>query len=90
MEKIEWDNENEVQKNVSPHMETLTKETLTLQRVLSKYLPALSVRMIVGAVCVSYKEQWSKAFKGAAIRTEAGQARRASSSRTCHCWLTNV
>ncbi|TAQ87777.1 hypothetical protein B7494_g3887 [Chlorociboria aeruginascens] len=75
MEKIKWDNKDEVQVNVSPHMETLTKEALTLQRVLSKYLPALSVRMIVRRVFVSYKEQWSKTFEGAVIRTEAGQAR---------------
>ncbi|KAF2254801.1 Vps54-domain-containing protein [Trematosphaeria pertusa] len=47
-----WDDEGEVQGN-----------TLTLQRVLSKYLPALSVRMIVGRVFVRYKEQWSKAFE---------------------------
>lgn len=67
--------EDEVQRNVSPHMETLTKETLTLQRVLSKYLPALSVRMIVGQVFLSYREHWSKAFEGATVRTEAGKAR---------------
>ncbi|KAH8703906.1 Vps54-like protein-domain-containing protein [Talaromyces proteolyticus] len=75
MEKVKWDDEDEVQRNVSPHMETLTKEALTLHRVLNKYLPALNVRMIVGRVFVSYKEQWSKAFESAAIRTEAGQAR---------------
>jgi vacuolar protein sorting-associated protein 54 len=75
MGKIKWDDEDEVQRNVSPHMETLTKEALTLQRVLSKYLPAVTVRIIIGRVFVSYEEQWSKAFEGAAIRTEAGQAR---------------
>jgi vacuolar protein sorting-associated protein 54 len=75
MNKIKWDDEDEVQRNVSPHMETLTKEALTLQRVLSKYLPVLNVRMIVGRVFVSYMEQWSKAFEGAAIQTEAGRAR---------------
>ncbi|KAM5439376.1 hypothetical protein MferCBS31731_004800 [Microsporum ferrugineum] len=75
MEKIEWDDEDEVQRNISPHMETLTKEALTLQRVLSKYLPASSMRMIVRRVFAGYKEQWSKAFEGAAIHTEAGKAR---------------
>ncbi|CRG89178.1 hypothetical protein PISL3812_06214 [Talaromyces islandicus] len=75
MEKIKWDDEDEAQRNVSPHMETLTKEALTLQRVLSKYLPALNVKMIVGRVFVSYEEQWSKAFVRATIRTEAGKAR---------------
>lgn len=48
MKKIKWDDKDEVQRNVSPHMETLTKEALTLQRVLSMYLPTLSVKMIVG------------------------------------------
>ena len=75
MNKIKWDDEVEVQRNVSPHMETLTKEALTLQRVLSKYLPTLYVSMIVGQVLMNYKEQWSKAFEGAAIQTEAGKAR---------------
>jgi vacuolar protein sorting-associated protein 54 len=75
MNKINWDDEDEVQRNVSPHMETLTKEALTLHRVLSKYLPALNVSMIVGQVFTNYKEQWSKAFEGAAIQTEAGKAR---------------
>ncbi|KAJ5282027.1 Vps54-like protein-domain-containing protein [Penicillium chrysogenum] len=75
MNKIKWDDEDEVRRNVSLYMETLTKEALTLQRVLSKYLSALNVSMIVGQVLTNYKEQWSKAFEGAAIQTEAGKAR---------------
>lgn len=75
MEGIDWDSQTEVQRASSPHMETLTKETLTLQRVLSKYLPAMSVTMIVKPVFMSYEEQLSKAFRAAPVRTEAGQAR---------------
>ncbi|KAJ5790028.1 Vps54-like protein-domain-containing protein [Penicillium psychrosexuale] len=75
MNKIKWDDEDEVKRNVSPYMETLTKEALTLQRVLSKYLPALNVSIIIGRVFMNYKEQWSKAFESAAIRTETGKAR---------------
>lgn len=75
MEKIKWDDEDEVQREGSPYMATFTKGTLTLQRVLSKYLPALSVMIIVRRVFMSCNEQWSKAFKAAVIRTEAGQAR---------------
>ncbi|KAJ6189962.1 hypothetical protein N7519_004870 [Penicillium mononematosum] len=75
MNKIKWDDEDELLRNVSPHIETLTNEALTLQRVLSKYLPALNVSMIVGQVFTNYKEQRSKAFEGAAIRTEAEKAR---------------
>jgi vacuolar protein sorting-associated protein 54 len=83
MNKIKWDDEDEVQRNVSLHIEALTKEALTLHRVLSKYLPAVTVSMIVGQVFTNYKEQWSKAFEGAAIQTEARKARLASCSRIC-------
>ncbi|KAJ5577391.1 uncharacterized protein N7459_006355 [Penicillium hispanicum] len=75
MNTVKWDDEDEVRRNVSPHMETLTKEALTLHRVLSKYLSALNVSMIVRQVLANYKEQWSKAFEAAAIQTEAGKAR---------------
>ncbi|OAL69889.1 hypothetical protein A7D00_5928 [Trichophyton violaceum] len=75
MEKIKWDDEDEIQRSVSPHMETLTKEALTLQRVLSKYLPGSSMSMIIGQVFESYREQWSKAFEDAVIRTENGKSR---------------
>lgn len=75
MEKIKWDDEDEIQRSVSPHMETLTKEALTLQRVLSKYLPGSSMSMIIGQVFESYREQWGKAFEDAVIRTETGKSR---------------
>ncbi|KAL3476158.1 Vps54-like protein-domain-containing protein [Aspergillus californicus] len=74
-DRISWDDEDEVRRNVSPYMETLTKEARTLQRVLGKYLSALDVSLIVGRVLTDYKEQWSTAFEGAAVRTEAGKAR---------------
>jgi len=66
---------HEVQTNFSPNVETPTKETLTLRRVLDKYLPESRVRMIVGTVFVVYNELWSKAFEHAVVWTEAGQAR---------------
>jgi len=73
MKKIDFDKAAEQQ--VSPHMETLTKETSTLQRVLSKHLPEVSVRMIMGPVFASYREQWGKAFEEASPKTAAGKAR---------------
>lgn len=87
MNSIKWD-DDEVQRDVSPHMQTLTKEALTLQRVLSKYLPAVDVGMIVGRVFTNYREQWSKAFQEAAVRTEAGKARWAFPRESSRCWLT--
>ncbi|PGH00766.1 hypothetical protein AJ79_08104 [Helicocarpus griseus UAMH5409] len=74
MKKIDWD----AQQNpsvVSPYMETLTKETGTLQRVLAKHLPESTVMMIMDPVFASYKDQWAKAFQSAAVKTESGKRR---------------
>lgn len=46
----------------SPYMETLTKETLTLHRVLSKHLADVDVFMIMRLIGEGYKTQWTKAF----------------------------
>jgi vacuolar protein sorting-associated protein 54 len=73
MQKIIWDNDTTTQ--VSPNMETLTKETVMLHKVISKYLHEISVRMIMTPVFESYKEQVGKVFKEAAVKTAAGKAR---------------
>ena len=52
----------------SPYMETLTKETLTLHRVLSKHLGEVDVMMIMRQIGEAYQEQWSKAFSDAAAK----------------------
>lgn len=52
----------------SPYMETLTKETLTLHRVLSKHLSEVDVMMIMRQIGEAYQEQWSKAFSDAAAK----------------------
>ncbi|KAF3897418.1 Vps54 domain-containing protein [Trichophyton interdigitale] len=75
MEKIKWDDEDEVQRTVSPYIETLNKEALTLERVLGKYLPTSNMEIILNQVFESYREQWSKAFEEAVILTEAGKSR---------------
>ncbi|KAF3484351.1 uncharacterized protein GIQ15_03675 [Arthroderma uncinatum] len=90
MEKIRWDDEDELQRNATPHIEMLTKEVLTLQRVLSKYLPALSVRSIFRRVFVSYREQWGNAFEGAAVQTEAGKARLLRDAELLETKLANI
>jgi vacuolar protein sorting-associated protein 54 len=75
MRKIDFDNEAEWEKSISAHMETLTKETTSLHRVLSRYLPEINVKIIMGPVFESYREQWGQGFREASVRTEGGKAR---------------
>lgn len=74
MKKIDWDAQRDTSA-VSPYMETLTKETGTLHRVLAKHLPESTVMMIMNPVFNSYREQWTKAFQEVTVRTEAGRQR---------------
>lgn len=74
MRKIDWDDSSDKQ-GASPYMETLTKETTTLHKVLSKHLPEMTVKMIMDPVFSSYKEQWSTAFREVVVRTELGKER---------------
>jgi len=73
MKTIDW--EKGGKEGVNAYMETLTKETSTLHRVLSKHLPEMTVRMIMEPVFQSYKEQWGKAFGDVTLRSEAAQLR---------------
>jgi vacuolar protein sorting-associated protein 54 len=57
----------------SPYMETLTKETLTLHRVLSRNLSEGEVSMIARRIFVEYKAQWTKAFGEVEVKTERGE-----------------
>jgi vacuolar protein sorting-associated protein 54 len=73
MKAINW--EEEGKDGVNQYMETLTKETSTLHKVLSKHLPEGTVRMIMQPVFKSYKEQWGKAFGDVLLVSEAGHKR---------------
>ncbi|GME41816.1 Vps54-like protein [Neofusicoccum parvum] len=73
MKKIDFD--AVAQQQTSAHMETLTKETNTFHRTLSRHLPEPSVKSIIMPVFTSYREQWGKAFREALVRTGAGKAR---------------
>ncbi|KAF2703072.1 Vps54-domain-containing protein [Pleomassaria siparia CBS 279.74] len=73
LKKVQWDNDSA--RNVSPNMETLTKDTVVLHKVLSKYLHEISVRMIMTPVFESYSEQIGKVFKEADVQTGAGKTR---------------
>ena len=59
----------------SPYMETLTKETLTLHRVLSKHLGDVDVFMIMCQIGEAYKTQWTKAFGEKELEGEQAQKR---------------
>jgi vacuolar protein sorting-associated protein 54 len=74
MNKVNWDADSG-RESASSHMETLTKETSTLHRVLSKHLAEPTIKSIMVPVFASYREQWGKAFREATPKTEAGKAR---------------
>ncbi|KEQ95132.1 hypothetical protein AUEXF2481DRAFT_40399 [Aureobasidium subglaciale EXF-2481] len=76
MKKIDFD--AEAKKNAdgtSAYMETLTKETGTLHRVLSRHLAEMDVTVILSQIFANYKEQWLKAFQGVDVKTMAGKQR---------------
>lgn len=76
MRNIDWD---EAAKNkavpVSPYMETLTKETGTLQKVLAKHLPEPVVAGIMIPVFSSYRDQWTRAYREVTLRSPAAKER---------------
>ena len=72
MKTINWEKDTNA---VNTYMETLTKETSTLHRVLSKHLPAGTVRSIMQPVFKSYKEQWGRAFGDVVLGSEDGRNR---------------
>jgi vacuolar protein sorting-associated protein 54 len=75
MRNINFDTVDTSDDKASPYMETLTKETLTLQRVLSRHLSEIYVGMIMQQIFSSYKDQWTKAFAEADVKTAEGQKR---------------
>ncbi|KAK3071229.1 hypothetical protein LTR53_009010, partial [Teratosphaeriaceae sp. CCFEE 6253] len=48
---------------LSPYMETLTKETLTLHRVLSRHLSEAEAAAIMRRIFEAYREQWCAAYR---------------------------
>ncbi|KAL8976958.1 MAG: hypothetical protein Q9205_007145 [Flavoplaca limonia] len=75
MKKVNWDAPVKDAQAVNPYMETLVKETLTLHKVLSKFLPEMTISMIMDPVFNSYQEQLGKAFQDAEAKTSAGKSR---------------
>ncbi|KAL8727207.1 MAG: hypothetical protein Q9181_005792 [Wetmoreana brouardii] len=75
MKKINWDAATMDAQAVNPYMETLVKETLTLHKVLSKFLPEVTIRMIMDPVFNSYREQLGKGYQDLELKTVAGKSR---------------
>jgi len=90
IKKIEWDNDTEIKKDVSPNMETLTKETVTLHKVINKYLHEIQVRMIMAPVFESYREQIGKVFKEALVKTAPGKQRYVHNVKFTPSWSANT
>jgi vacuolar protein sorting-associated protein 54 len=82
MRRINWEEPVDMGV-VNAYMETLTKETSTLHRVLSKHLPAISVMMIMEPVFQNYKEQWGKAFSDVELKSKNAKLR----SVTLMIWI---
>lgn len=60
---------------ISPYMETLTKETATLHRVLARHLSEFDVSLIMRRIAEAYREQWTKAFGEAEASSDVGEGR---------------
>lgn len=75
MKSINFDTTASVDDKPSAYMETLTKETLTLHRVLSRHLNDLFVGMIMQQIFKSYKDQWTKAFTEVGVTSSEGERR---------------
>ncbi|OBT67362.1 hypothetical protein VE03_03036 [Pseudogymnoascus sp. 23342-1-I1] len=75
MRAIVWDDDSAGERAVSAYMDTLTKETGTLHRVLSKHMPEGTVLGIMEPVFGSYRDQLGKAFREAPVTTEKGKER---------------
>ncbi|KAI9834519.1 MAG: hypothetical protein M1819_002895 [Sarea resinae] len=72
MKKVDW-NDTSGPETPNSYMETLTRETTTLHKVLSKHLPEVTVGMIMDPVFASYREQWGNAFSEIPAKTEAAK-----------------
>jgi vacuolar protein sorting-associated protein 54 len=90
LKKVEWDTDAEINRDVSASMESLTKDTVTMHKVINKYLNEIQVRMIMGPVFESYREQVGKVIMEAAVKTPGGKARYIHSPTSSRNGFTNA
>lgn len=77
MKKIDFDADAAGEKHGGPnaYMETLTKETGTLYRVLGRHLDDGTTAQIMSAIFFTYREIWLKAFEEREVKTVRGKER---------------
>lgn len=76
MKKIDWEEASHSKTPaISPYVETLIKETGTLQKVLSKHLPESTIAMIMKPVLASYNDQFSQAYSDVPLKSVAAKER---------------
>lgn len=78
LKNIDWEAPGQA---AHEYMETSSKETITLHRNLTKFLPEGAVRMIMFAVFKNYKDTFGSAFRALEITTEAGRKRYVDTTR---------
>ncbi|RVD87987.1 uncharacterized protein DFL_002187 [Arthrobotrys flagrans] len=74
-QNIDWDGPGGVEGKVSAYMETLVKETTTLNKVLSKHLSEEVLGSIMGPVFAVYKKRLGDAYAVVPVKTEVGRGR---------------
>ncbi|ESZ91364.1 hypothetical protein SBOR_8248 [Sclerotinia borealis F-4128] len=74
MKAINWEDGSRAG-SINAYMETMTKETLTLHKVLNKHLPDMTVKMIMELVFKSFREQLGKAFGDVVLGSEDSKGR---------------
>ena len=75
MKKVDWDTEQAKESDdvkCNPYALALTKETSTLHRVLSRYVPPADVKMVILPIFSHYEAEWSAALKSLQIKTAPG------------------
>jgi vacuolar protein sorting-associated protein 54 len=76
MKKIDWEEASRSKSPaISPYAEALVKETSTLQKVLSKHLPASTVATVMKPVFANYKDHWSAAYKAVPLMSMVAKER---------------
>ncbi|KAI8336713.1 Vps54-like protein-domain-containing protein [Chlamydoabsidia padenii] len=75
MQVIQWDIDDTTGKQANIYMETLVKETMTLHKVLSKYLPSKDLQFIMVQVFQSFTTKLSEVVDQTTINTDQGKAR---------------
>lgn len=75
MKKMDFDSAGQEEAKASPYMETLTKETGTLYRVLGRHLAEPDVLGIMALISTAYGEVWGRAFEDVVVRTQMGKNR---------------